>query len=195
MKDGDSAKASISQRITNELREFAITGGYFYVYFTALAYFKAAILEAHYIPFAPFAFAAVKAMICAKFLLVGRMFHLGERFKTPPLIWPTLHKSLVFLVLLVALNALEEVVVGAIHHRRLADSMADFGGGTVEQLIATSFLGLLILIPFFAFRALGDVVGERILIRLFFEPRRRVDNNWHQTRRTSASGRSLGRLA
>lgn len=64
--------------------------------------------------------------------------------------------------------------MGLIHHRTAADSLADFGGGTVEQLIATSIVGILILIPFFAFRALGEVVGERNLVRLFFEQRHRV---------------------
>jgi hypothetical protein len=76
--------------------------------------------------------------------------------------------------LLLVLNALEEVVMGLIRHRTTADSLVDFGGGTVDQLIATSIVGILVLIPFFAFRALGEVVGERNLVRLFFEERHRV---------------------
>jgi hypothetical protein len=48
------------------------------------------------------------------------------------------------------------------------------GGGTLDQLIATSVVGLLILIPFFAFRALGEVVGERNLVRIFLEQRRKT---------------------
>jgi hypothetical protein len=40
-------------------------------------------------------------------------------------------------------------------------------GGTFHQLIAASIIVLLILIPFFAFRSLGEVVGERTLLRLF----------------------------
>jgi hypothetical protein len=31
------------------------------------------------------------------------------------------------------------------------------------------------LIPFFAFRSLGEVVGERTLLRLFFEPRQQIE--------------------
>jgi hypothetical protein len=78
--------------------------------------------------------------------------------------------------LLFALNVLEEVVVGYIHHRPIADSIAEVGGGTLHQLIATTIIMLLILVPFFAFRSLGDVVGERILLRLFFEPRRKSNS-------------------
>lgn len=175
MKNGYSSTISIGARLTNELREFAVISAYLYVCFTALAYLKATILQAHGIAFAPFGFAVVKALLCAKFVLVGRALHVGERFKTMPLIWPTLHKSLAFLVLLLILNLLEEIVVGLIHHRTVANSIAEIGGGTLDQLIATSFVLLLILIPFFAFRSLGEVVGEHNLVRVFFMARHRVD--------------------
>jgi hypothetical protein len=99
------------------------------------------------------------------------MLHIGERLKTLPLIWPTLYKSLTFLILLLILNAVEEVVVGVIHHRSIVDSIASIGGGTLDQLIATSFIGMLVLAPFFAFRSLGEVVGERNLVSIFFTHR------------------------
>jgi hypothetical protein len=169
------AKPSIGERVTTELTELAVIAVYLYICFAALAYLKSAILHAHGILFAPFGFAAVKALICAKFVLLGRALHMGERFNALPLIWPTLYKSSVFLVLLLVLNALEEVVVGVMHHRHVTDSLAEFGGGTLDQLIATSVVMLLILVPFFAFRSLGEVVGERNLVRVFFRPRRSID--------------------
>jgi hypothetical protein len=42
------------------------------------------------------------------------------------------------------------------------------GGGTLHQLIATSVIVFLILIPFFAFRAIGEAVGAEKLARMFF---------------------------
>jgi hypothetical protein len=73
------------------------------------------------------------------------------------------------------LNVLEEVIIGYFHHRGVMDAIAAVGGGTIHQLIAGSIIVLLILIPFFAFRSLGDVVGERTLLRLFFEPRQVIE--------------------
>ena len=177
MNSRNPPKVSIGAKVADELKEFAIIAAYLYVCFTALLFYKASILRAHDIPFAPFGFAVAKALICAKFVSVGHVLHVGERFKSLPLIWPTLHKSLAFLILLLTLNALEEVVIGLMHHRTIVASLAEVGGGTVEQLIATSIVGLLILIPFFAFRALGEVVGERNLVRVFFYPRSTVDND------------------
>jgi hypothetical protein len=61
------------------------------------------------------------------------------------------------------------------HHRKVVDSLAEFGGGTLGQLTASSVVVLLILIPFFAFRSLGEVVGERNLVRVFFLQRHTTD--------------------
>jgi hypothetical protein len=174
MQGNNPSKISIGKRAADELKEFAVIAAYLYVCFTAILYLKASILKARGIEFAPFGFAAVKALICAKFVSVGHIFRVGERFKSLPLIWPTLYKSFAFLILLLILNALEEIVAGFIHKKTLADALADFGGGTLDQLIATSVVGLLILIPFFAFRALGEVVGERNLVKVFFLSRHKI---------------------
>jgi len=175
MKANIPSKAAIAKRATDELREFAVIAAYLYICFTAILYLKASILKADNIEFAPFGLAAVKAMICAKFVSVGHMLHVGERFKSLPLIWPTLYKSVTFLVFLIVLNALEEIVAGFLRHRTVADSLAEFGGGTLDQLIATSIVGLLVLVPFFAFRTLGEAVGERNLVRVFLYPRHSAD--------------------
>ncbi len=171
----ETSKPSISQRAVHELKIFIVMAVYLYVCFTALAYLKAAILQAQGIAFAPFGFAAVKALICAKFMSIGSALHLGDRYKKAALIWPILHRSFAFFVLLLVLTVLEEVIVGYLHHRAFADSLAEIGGGTLQQAIATAIIILLILIPFFAFRSLADVIGGRVLFRLFFEPRRKLD--------------------
>jgi hypothetical protein len=158
------------------LREFAIIARYLYVCFAAIFYLKAAILEAQNVPYAPLGLAAIKAAVCAKFMLVGRAFHIGERFKTHPLILPTLHKSFAFLALLIVLTVIEETVIGVIHGRTILDSVAGIAGGTFHQMVATSVILLLILIPYFAFRSLADVIGDRTLVRLYFERRGGIDH-------------------
>jgi hypothetical protein len=164
-------KSTIGGRIVLEVKEFLVIAAYLFICFAALAYLKYAILQAQDVAFAPFGFAAAKALICAKFMSVGHALHLGERHKTRALIWPTLYKSLVFLALLLVLNVAEEVVLGLLHHRAVVDSISGVGGGTIQQLIATSFIVLLVLIPFFAFRSLGEIVGEQNLIRVFLHSR------------------------
>ena len=55
------------------------------------------------------------------------------------------------------------------------NSVAGIAGGTFHQMVATSVILLLILIPYFAFRALADVIGEKTIVRLYFERRGRID--------------------
>ena len=174
MDKGDAKKLTVKERMAAELREFAVIAVYLWICFTALAYLKFAILEAHGIAFAPFGFAAAKALICAKFVSLGHALHLGRALKRQPWAGPVLHKSFSFLALLLVLNVFEEIIFGWWHDRTLLDSLREIGGGTRDQIIATAIVMLLILIPFFILRVLGEVVGERTLARLFFEPRRVV---------------------
>jgi Na+/citrate or Na+/malate symporter len=73
--------------------------------------------------------------------------------------------------LLLVLNGVEEVVLGLVHRQSVSESLTRLGGGTVEQLVATSVVVFLVLVPFYAFRALGELLGERNLFRLFFVSR------------------------
>jgi hypothetical protein len=160
------SKASIREKATEELIEFVILTAYLYVCFAAVIYLKASVLEAQGVAYTHLGLAIVKAALCAKFMLVGRAFHIGERYKNLPLIVPTLHKSFVFLLLLVVLTLIEEIVVGAIHGRTVLDSISAIAGGTFHQFVAIILIIFLILMPYFAFRSLGQIVGDKILVRL-----------------------------
>ena len=69
------------------------------------------------------------------------------------------------------LTIVEEAIVGHLHGETLGASLGKIGGGTLAQFAATSKILLLVLVPFFAVRALGEIVGEKTLVRLYFEPR------------------------
>lgn len=165
------SKASFREKISEELIEFAILTVYLYICFAAVIFFKAAVLQAQGIAYDHLGLAIIKAALCAKFMLVGRAAHIGERFRNLPLIVPTLHKSFVFLLLLVVLTLIEEIVVGAIHGESIMHSISGIAGGTLYQFVATILIIFLVLTPYFAFRSLGQIVGDKILVRLFFERR------------------------
>ncbi|NVO12980.1 MAG: hypothetical protein HXX10_02985 [Rhodoplanes sp.] len=167
------AKRSPFERLVRELREFGILAAYLYVWFAALVYYKAAILQAEGIAFAPWAFAAVKALVTAKFMLVGRALHIGDGYGKRPLIVPTLYRTVIFLVLVGVLTVIEEATLALVHGKPLWDGVAEIGGGTLHLVIATTALMFLTFFPYFAFRALADVIGEETLRRLYFEARRR----------------------
>jgi hypothetical protein len=166
--DAKAQPPSRRQRLAHELQEYAGISLYLYVCFGAVLLYKASVLDAHGLGYAPYGLAAAKALILAKFMLVGHALRIGERHGHRPLIYPVLHKSVVFLAVLVVLTCVEEAVVGVIHGRTVVQSVSGIAGGTWPQIAATCLLLWLILLPYFGFRQIGEVLGEGRLRRMFF---------------------------
>jgi hypothetical protein len=167
-----AAKTSLHGRAIHELKEFVIIAVYLYITLGAVILLKSAVLHTVGIEFEPWGIAIVKAMVLAKFMLLGNAMKIGERDTTSPLIWPTMNKAFTFLVLLIVLTIIEEAVVGLFHGRSIAASLGDLFGRRLEETAAGVLIMLLVLIPYFAFRVLGGVLGEGRLTRMFLVERR-----------------------
>jgi hypothetical protein len=166
-----TVKASLQQRAVHEVKEFAILAVYLYITLGAVILMKTAVLHSQGIEFAFWGVAAIKAVVLAKFMLIGNALKIGERNSTRPLIWPTLHKAFGFLVLLIIMTTIEQAIVGLFHRQSIASSLGELVGPRLEETIAGFLIILLVLIPFFAFRILSDALGEGRLARMFFVER------------------------
>jgi hypothetical protein len=167
------AKAPLRQRAMHEFTELAILTAYLYITIGAVILIKVSVLHDHNISYAPWGIAIIKAVVLAKFVLVGRAMKIGERYSTRPLIWPTLHKAFAFLVLLIIMTIIEEAIVGLFHHRSISASLSELAGARLEETIAGFVIMLLVLIPFFAFRVLSEALREGRLERMFLVERER----------------------
>jgi hypothetical protein len=172
------AKATPRQRAMHELTEFAILTAYLYITLGAVILMKASVLHDYGISSATWGIAIVKAAVLAKFMLIGHAMKIGERHSTRPLIWPTLHKALAFLVLLIVLTIIEEVVVGLFHHQTVAASLDELFGAKLDETLAGIVILFLVLIPYFAIRVLSDALGESRLARMFFVEREAMPPKW-----------------
>ncbi len=161
-------RTTILRRAGHTLKQYAIIFVYLYVCFGAIVLHKASVLHDVGISYAPWGFAAVKAFILGKFMLIGHDIRLGERFTGRPLIYPTLYRSFVFLVFLFVLLAIEEAVAGALHGRTVAQSIADVAGNRLYEILSSTLIMFLALMPYFAIRQLANVLGPGRLARLFF---------------------------
>ncbi len=168
-----NAHATLQQRATHEIREFLILTLYLYITLGAVIVMKTAVLHTQGIEFAFWGVAIVKAAVLAKFMMIGHALKIGDRY-TGALIWPTLHKAFAFLLLLVIMTIIEEVGVGLFHHRPIAATLGDLVGSRLEEILAGYLIMLLVLIPYFAFRVLGEALGEDRLVRMFFVEREPV---------------------
>jgi hypothetical protein len=168
-------KPTLHQRALRELKELTIISVYLYITLGSVILMKTAVLHTQGIEFTPWGIAIVKALVLAKFMMLGDAMKLGERTTTRPLIWPTLYKAFAFLVLLIILTIIEEAIVGLFHHQSIAASLGELVGSRLEETIAGFLIMLLVLIPFFAFRVLGEALGEGRLARMFFVDRELIE--------------------
>jgi multidrug transporter EmrE-like cation transporter len=171
MQEQDSGRTGLRKKAVSEFKELAALSAYLYVCLGAVVLLKSAVLQQAGVSYTIWGIAAIKALVLAKFMLVGRALNLGKRFGDKPLIWPTLYHAFIFLILLLVLTTLEELFVGLLHHRPLADSLTHVVGSTFLQAFAVCLVIYLILIPYSAFMCLGEVFGEHEVARLFFVSR------------------------
>jgi hypothetical protein len=178
----NSSTATAAQRLKHELREYALLSAYLYVCFTALVLYKMAILGAEGISYLPFGLPAIKALILAKFILLGLAIRLGDRHGERRIAYIIAEKALLYLVMLIVLSIVEEAAVGVFHGRTIAASLMELVDGKLPQICAASFIMLLILIPYLASRELNVVLGEGRLWQILFERRAGLQSGSQQTR-------------
>jgi hypothetical protein len=161
-------KPTLIQRARHELLEYLAISAYLFVCFGSLLFYKSTILRNDGIEFAAWSLALVKALILGKFILVLHAVGVGERsYKSGILLVDILRTSFLFLILLVALNTIEEVTLGLFHGRPVGDVLGEMAGGTLPEAIAVCILLLLVLIPYFSFRSLAARLGNGVLWKHF----------------------------
>lgn len=148
-----SRKARLVERARHEIIEYLAISGYLCICFSAILFYKAAVLHSEGIEFSPYGFALVKALISAKFIMLLQGLKLGERgLSDGGLVQKIFAKALLFTIFLLVLTVIEEIVVGHFHHRSVSVVLIGLTSGRGLEVIASSILLFLIMIPYFAYR-------------------------------------------
>ena len=148
------SEASLKERAREELRNYAIVAAYLYVCFGAILLYKTALLREEGVAFLPHGLAAVKALILGKFILIGEAVGVGARTQPRSLVSAIATRTALFFVLLLVLSVVEELVVGKMHGHSFCETIAEFREHAGLEMLATSILMLLVLIPLIAFKEL-----------------------------------------
>jgi len=164
-------KPTIAQRLKHELLEYALLSVYLYICFGALIIYKMLILHGQGVSYAPYGLAAIKALVLAKFILLGQVAGLGDRFKGQRILAIVAQKSVLYLVMLVVLSVIEECVIGLFHGQSIAVTLAEFGSEKLLQVSVASLIMLLILIPYLMSSELNVVLGEGRLWKILVAQR------------------------
>ena len=118
-----------------------------------------------------YGYALIEALVLAKVIMVGEALHLGDRYRDQPLIVPTLYKTFLFSLLFLVFIALEDLVTGWIHRQSLGEIVHHVLSESIYEKLARTLVTFVALIPLFAYREVGRILGEGRLAELFLKPR------------------------
>src|SRR5271165_3876450 len=121
-------KPTLKEKAIFQLKEFFGMFLYLWVLFALFALHQSIILAQEHINYQAQGFAIINALILAKVMLIGEDLHLGSALRDKPLAYSILYKSLVFSIFLIGFHIVEEVVVGLIRGRTVAQSFPAVGG-------------------------------------------------------------------
>jgi len=150
------------------MAEYVINAIYLALVFAAFTQYRRLVLAAHDIIYTNYWVAVIQALILGKVIMIGAVFRLGRSLEQRPLIYSTLYKAVVFTFLVLVFNLIEHVIKGLWTGKGLAGGFAEFLDRWPHELLAGSLVIFVALIPFFAFKELGRVLGKEKIGALFF---------------------------
>jgi hypothetical protein len=162
-------RAHLKERAREELRNYLLVSLYLYICFGIVLIYKSALLEEEGVQFLPHGLAAIKALILGKFILIGEAIGIGSRLRVSTLAMAIAARSIAGFLFLALLSVVEELVVGWVHGKSLATTLADYMQQPTLLLVSESLLLLVALVPLIAAKQIDRRLGPGGLRRLLFE--------------------------
>ena len=164
------------KKIIHELTEYWLSVLYLALFFGFFTTYRRLLLAHYDISYTSYGFAAVKALVLAKVILVAEGLRLGRGFENSPLIVPTLYKAFLFTICAALFNVIESMVGSFFHGRDFTEAVAELMSRYNYEWLSAALVVFFAFIPFFALRELRQVLGKGVVFRLFFLSRSAIEN-------------------
>jgi hypothetical protein len=165
---GPRKEKSMFSRFIAEMRKFALVALYLFFFFGAFNNYRRLILREYDLDYFQYGVSLIEALVLGKVILLGEVFHLGDRFRGRPLIVPTLYRTFTFSLLVLAFAILEHLVKGLIHGQNYAAIVQEIVANRTE-VGAKIIMMFIAFIPMFAIWEISNLFREGKLFELFFE--------------------------
>ena len=171
MSNTSEPKSHIASKAIEEMKQLVAISLYFYVCLGALLLYTVSLVGVEHVPAAHFGFAAIKALLLGKFVLLGHWLRVGERHRGRPLIYTTLYQALTLWLFLIVLSVAEHLIVALLHDRSLTAAITDPLQHSLYRILAENLILLIVLLPYVALRQCGEAMEPGALRRMFFGTR------------------------
>jgi hypothetical protein len=161
----------LKAKLREELIEYGLNALYLVIVFATFTIYRRLLLSAHDITYTNYGFALIKGLVLGKVIMIGGLLRIGRHFERGPLIYPTLCKTVVFTIFCAVFTLAELGVKGLISGDGFAAEFAEYTSQGLDVVLANSMVLFVALLPFFAVKELGRVLGRDKVGALFFKPR------------------------
>jgi hypothetical protein len=159
---------TLKAKVRHELIEYALNVVYLTLVFAVFTEYRRLLLAEYHIVYMNYWFALIEALILGKVIMIGGLFHLGRGLEDRPLIYPTLYKTVVFTLFVAAFTLAEHAIKGLVSGKGIAAGLADYAAQGYDVILANSLVFFVALVPFFAIKELGRVLGRERIGNMFF---------------------------
>ena len=170
MDDAEMKADDWKGRVREEVIEYWLNVVYLTLVFASFTVYQRLVLASHGITYTNYWFALIEGLILGKVIMVGGVPHIGRGLESKPLIYPTLYKTVVFTILVAAFKVIEYTVKGLFAGEGITGGLVELAAKEYHIVLANSLVVFIALIPFFAFKELGRVLGRKKIATLFFWP-------------------------
>lgn len=166
---GAGTKPTLKQRLLHEFREYLINATYMALFFSAVIFYRRALLAEHGIVVEDYFLGVIKALVIGKVIMVGAFLRLSRYYEDRPLIIPTLYKTVLFTLWVVLFDIVEAWIRAWIATGGPITAFSNLG-----HHIDMPWLGAVIVVgvcflPFFAMKEASRVMGSAVFRGMFFK--------------------------
>lgn len=159
--------SKLGEKVVGELKQLLEIALYIYVCLGALLLYAESVGGPASVSFVHAGYAAIKALVLAKFILLGHWLHLGEGAGKRRAIISVLYQAVAIWGLLIVLSLVEQFVEGVAHGHTVAAGLAELHRYSLGRILAQSLVLFLVLLPYVALRQLSAILGPGELRRIF----------------------------
>ena len=103
------------------MKQFVVVSLYLAILIGAFNTYRWLLMAEYHVGYFVYGYTLIEALVLAKVIIVGESLGIGERFSNKPLIFPTLYKTLLFALCVLAFGILEHLIKGFLHGHDLAE--------------------------------------------------------------------------
>jgi len=161
-------KAGWKRKLFLEMTAYWINVVYLTILFAVFNSYRRLILADYYISYSNWGISLIKALVLAKVIMVGSLFHFDRVLEKKPMIFPTLLRSFLFTLWVALFALIESTIRGFLHGKGLPGALDHLLREGGHEFFAKCLVVFIAFIPFFAFKELARVLGKGIIWKWFF---------------------------